>query len=74
MNLLEKYSNIVATGRKRKASPFLRAERGTIVLNNSDLILNLVEQLIAEKEKNFILQQKQQQQPISENNKVKTDK
>lgn len=32
------------------------------MLNNSDLILHLVEKLIAEKEKNFRLQQEQEKQ------------
>lgn len=32
------------------------------MLNNSDLILHLVEELIAEKEKNFKLQQEQEKQ------------
>lgn len=32
------------------------------MLNNSDLILHLVEELIAEKEKNFRLQQEQEKQ------------
>ena len=38
--------------------------KGAIVLNHCDLILHLVEQLVAEKEKNFILQQTQQQQQM----------
>ena len=44
-----------------------------MVLNNSDLILHLVEQLIAEKEKNFILQQVQKKQQMQEESKAKTN-
>lgn len=36
--------------------------KGGLMLNNSDLILHLVEELIAEKEKNFRLQQEQEKQ------------
>ncbi len=45
------------------------------MLNNSDLILHLVEELIAEKEKNFRLQQEQEkekQQQQMQINIVKT--
>jgi len=42
-------------------------------LNNSELILRLVEQLVAEKEKNFILQQAQQQQQMQNDIKAKTN-
>mgnify|MGYP003450359113 CR=1 FL=1 len=48
--------------------------KGAIVLNHCDLILHLVEQLVAEKEKNFILQQTQQQQQMQDTNNVKTKK
>jgi len=41
-------------------------------LNNSDLILHLVEQLIAEREKNIILQQEQKQQ-MQNDSQVKTN-
>ena len=44
-----------------------------MVLNNSDLILHLVEQLIAEKEKNFILQQVQKKQQMQDESKAKTN-
>ena len=53
-----------------KGQPFLKGGKEAIVLNNSELILRLVEQLVAEKEKNFILQQQQQMQS---NSKVKTN-
>lgn len=36
--------------------------KGGFSLNLSDVILHLVDELIAEKEKNFMLQQNQQQQ------------
>lgn len=43
------------------------------MLNNTDLILHLVEELIAEKEKNFKLQQEQEkQQQQMQSNIVKT--
>jgi len=41
-------------------------------LNQSDLILRLVEQLIAEKEKNIIFEQQKQQQQMQNDNNVKT--
>lgn len=46
-----------------------------MILNTSDLILHLVDKYIAEKEKNFMLQQKieQQYQQMQDNNKVKTN-
>ena len=46
-----------------------------MVLNTSDLILHLVDKYIAEKEKNFMLQQKieQQYQQMQDDNKVKTN-
>ena len=44
-----------------------------MILNTSDLILHLVDKYIAEKEKNFMLQQKleQQNQQMQDDNKVK---
>ncbi len=59
-----------------KILPTLRYERlalfkgrkGGYILNNADLILHLVEELIAEKEKNIRLQQEQQQQQMQCNN------
>ena len=46
-----------------------------MILNTSDLILHLVDKYIAEKEKNFMLQQKieQQYQQMQDDNKVKTN-
>lgn len=46
-----------------------------MILNTSDLILHLVDKYISEKEKNFMLQQKieQQYQQMQDNNKVKTN-
>ncbi len=41
-------------------------------MNNSDLILHLVEQLIVEKEKNIILEQQKHQQKMQNSNNVKT--
>lgn len=42
-------------------------------LNLSDVILHLVDELIAEKEKNFMLQQNQQQQ-VQDEKTTKTNK
>lgn len=44
-------------------------------MNLSDVILNLVDRLIIEKEQNFILQQKieQQDQQVDDEQKTKTD-
>ena len=49
--------------------------KGVMILNTSDLILHLVDKYIAEKEKNFMLQQKieQQYQQMQDDNKVKTN-
>lgn len=46
-----------------------------MILNTSNLILHLVDKYIAEKEKNFMLQQKieQQYQQMQDDNKVKTN-
>ena len=44
-----------------KGQPFLKGGKEGYILNNADLILHLVEELIAEKEKNIRLQQGQQQ-------------
>lgn len=63
---------ILATLRSMKGQPFLKGGKEAIVLNNSELILRLVEQLVAEKEKNFILQQAQQQQLMQDDSKAKT--
>ena len=41
-------------------------------MNNSDLILHLIEQLMAEKEKNIKLQQEKEQQ-MQNDTKVKTN-
>ena len=48
-------------------------------MNASDVILNLVDKLIAEKEKNFLLQlqqyeQQNQQQKVQDENLTKTNK
>lgn len=43
-------------------------------MSNSELILHLVEQLIAEKEKNIRLEQEKQQQHLQDENIVKTKK
>ena len=50
-----------------------KGRKGGLKLNCSDLILHLVNELISEKEKNFKLQQDNQQQKRQEND-VKTMK
>lgn len=56
-----------------KGSLYLR-RKGVKVLNHCDLILHLVNELIAEKEKNIKLQQeKEQQQMQNDKNNVKTN-
>ena len=47
--------------------------KGGFSLNLSDVILHLVDELIAEKEKNFMLQQNQQQQ-VQDEKTTKTNK
>ena len=47
--------------------------KGGFSLNLSDVILHLVDELIAEKEKNFMLQQNQQQQ-VQDEKPTKTNK
>ena len=49
-----------------------KGRKGGLVLNNSDLILHLVEQLIVEREKNIILQYEQKQQ-MQNDSQVKTN-
>lgn len=68
----KKYCNILATlGYERLA--FSKGRKGGLVLNNADLILHLVEELIAEKEKNIKLQQEQQKQQVQKDANVKTN-
>ena len=52
---------------------FSKGRKGGLVLNNADLILHLVEELIAEKEKNIKLQQEQQKQQVQKDANVKTN-
>lgn len=55
-----------------KASLFLKGGKGVIALNNSDVILHLVDMIIAEKEKNFELRlQQQESQQIQDENSSK---
>jgi hypothetical protein len=49
-----------------------KERKGGLTLNNSDLILHLIEQLIAEKEKNLQLQQQQEKNQQMQNNNAKT--
>ena len=53
---------------------FTEGGREVIVLNIGDTVLRLVDMLIAEKEKNFQLQQQIQQDTQKVNNEDKTDK
>ena len=39
----------------QKGNPYLRMERGYIVMSSYDLILRLIEMLLAEKDKNYQL-------------------
>ena len=60
----------MTTGRIERLA-LSKERKGGLVLNNSDLILHLVEQLIAEREKNIILQLEQKLQ-VQKDNQVKT--
>lgn len=59
----------------KKGQLFLKGGKGVMILNTSDLTLHLVDKYIVEKEKNFMLQQKieQQNQQMQDDNKVKTN-
>ena len=66
MFLHKKCCKIFSTLRYERLA-FSKRRKGGLVLNNTDLILHLVEELIAEKEKNYKLQQEKQQQQMQEN-------
>ena len=67
------YCNIIATFRLKRPVFFSKAERGASVLNLSDVILHLVDMVIAEKEKNFMLQQNQKQPQQMQDEKTNKD-
>ena len=67
------YCNIIASFRLKRSVFFLEAERGASVLNLSDVILHLVDMVIAEKEKNFMLQQNQKQPQQMQDEKTNKD-
>lgn len=71
MILLIKCYRILATLRKERLALF-DGRKGGLCVNNSDLILHLVEKLIAEREKNILLEQQQKQQQMQKDNNVKT--
>lgn len=66
---IKNYCNILATLHQERLA-LSKGRKGGLQLNLGDVILHLVDELMAEKEKNFLLQQNQQKQVQDE----KTDK
>ena len=54
-----KYYNILATFSLTEGNPYSRVERGLHTMSSYDLILRLIEMLLAEKDKNYQLRDKE---------------
>lgn len=73
MILLIKCYRILATLRKERLA-LSKGGKGGYILNANDVILHLLDMVIAEKEKNFMLQQQQQKQQSEQMQDEKSSK